>query len=178
MENLAARQDSERVRSTLKTRNVLIERQRTSMRLEPEMWDALSDIAEREELSIHELCSQIGAHRRQSNMTSAVRVFIVDYYRQIAVKGLMPDLGGLLGSLEEEPVELVRGRLLDSQLTDSPLMDSQGGEHLDMVYHDDVPMRVHRGERGGERALAAMAGHYLTVGSEHETTARSAEYPG
>ena len=41
--------------STLVNRNVTIGRRRTSLRLEPAMWDALEEICRREEMSQHEL---------------------------------------------------------------------------------------------------------------------------
>lgn len=68
---------------------------RTSMRLEPSMWDALEDIGRREGLTVNRLCTQIKerieeqARRRGINpedadvtLTSAVRVFIASYYRR------------------------------------------------------------------------------------------------
>jgi predicted DNA-binding ribbon-helix-helix protein len=67
--------------TTLKSRNVLIDRHRTSMRLEPEMWEALTDIARREGISINHLCSRVSLGRKQSSLTSAMRVFVLAYYR-------------------------------------------------------------------------------------------------
>lgn len=54
------------------------------MRLEPEMWDCLADVALRERITLNELCSRINAKRHQSSLTSAIRVFILGYYRQLA----------------------------------------------------------------------------------------------
>jgi predicted DNA-binding ribbon-helix-helix protein len=75
--------------TTLSSGNIVINNRRTSVRLEPEMWDCLSDVAERERLTLNELCSRINAKRHQSSLTSAIRVFILGYYRQLAgpVKG-------------------------------------------------------------------------------------------
>lgn len=68
---------------------------RTSMRLEPSMWDALEEIGHRENLSVNKLCTAIKerieeqARRRgvppeeaDVTLTSAVRVFIAAYYRR------------------------------------------------------------------------------------------------
>ena len=41
------------------SRNVKVNGRRTSMRLEGEIWEALEEISERENLTINELCSQI-----------------------------------------------------------------------------------------------------------------------
>jgi predicted DNA-binding ribbon-helix-helix protein len=70
--------------STLQSRNIVVAGRRTSMRLEPDMWRALADIAEREERSLHELCTMVHRLRRRSSLTSAVRVFILSYYRTLA----------------------------------------------------------------------------------------------
>ncbi len=77
-------------RSTLRSRNVSVQDHRTSMRLEPEMWDALAAIAKECGLSINALVSRIEAARKQSSLTSAVRVFTLSYYRykaEIAAMG-------------------------------------------------------------------------------------------
>ena len=67
--------------STLINKNVVISGHRTSMRLEPVLWDSLDEICALERKTIHEMCSMIDAHRRESSLTAAVRVFIVAYYR-------------------------------------------------------------------------------------------------
>lgn len=79
----------------LKSQNIMIGGHRTSMRLEPSMWDALEDIGRREGLTVNKLCSSIKerieeqARRRgippdeaDVTLTSAVRVFIASYYRR------------------------------------------------------------------------------------------------
>lgn len=68
-------------RSTLVNRNVTVNGHRTSMRLEPAMWDALEDICGREKMSIHDVCSLVDSHRSQSSLTAAMRVFILGYFR-------------------------------------------------------------------------------------------------
>ncbi len=70
--------------STLQSRNIVVSGHRTSMRLEPDMWRALTDIAEREGRSLHELCTLVHRLRRRTSLTSAVRVFILSYYRTLA----------------------------------------------------------------------------------------------
>ena len=68
--------------STLISRNITLADRRTSIRLEPEMWDALSEICARESRSLHDICTQIDRERTQSGLTAAVRVFILNYFRQ------------------------------------------------------------------------------------------------
>jgi len=45
------------------------------------MWDALHEICEREEKSIAEIVTEADRDRRESSLTSAIRVFLLDYFR-------------------------------------------------------------------------------------------------
>ena len=76
----------ERTESTLVNRNVFVGRRRTSLRLEPAMWDALAEICRREDLNLHELCALIDERRRASSLTAAIRVFVVNYFRSAATE--------------------------------------------------------------------------------------------
>ncbi len=70
--------------SRLINRNVVAERGRTSMRLEPELWDALAEIAGREGQDINRLVRQIEAVGHSGGRTSAVRVYVLEYFRAAA----------------------------------------------------------------------------------------------
>ena len=72
--------------STLVNRNVFIGRHRTSIRLEPAMWDALAEICRREEMTLHEVCSLIDSRRQASSLTAAIRVFALTYFRAAATE--------------------------------------------------------------------------------------------
>lgn len=72
--------------SRLVNRNVVAERGRTSMRLEPELWDALTEICEREGQDMSALVRQVEAAGHAGGRTSAIRVFILDYYRVAATE--------------------------------------------------------------------------------------------
>ncbi len=72
--------------STLRNRNVTISGRRTSVRLEPEMWQALEEICEREGLTVHELCSGIDARRERRSLTAAIRAHALDYFRAAATE--------------------------------------------------------------------------------------------
>lgn len=55
------------------------------MRLETQFWDALKDVAEREHADISDICTRIAKQARNANLSSAVRVAMMDYYRDLAV---------------------------------------------------------------------------------------------
>jgi len=65
-------------------RSVRIGGRRTSMRLETQFWEALRDVAERERSDVGEICTRIAKRSRNANLSSAVRVAMVDYYRELA----------------------------------------------------------------------------------------------
>jgi predicted DNA-binding ribbon-helix-helix protein len=71
-----------RGKSSLISRNITILGKRTSVRLEPEMWQALKDVAKREGCSIHDICSLIFIRKRDiSSLTASIRVFLMLYYK-------------------------------------------------------------------------------------------------
>lgn len=78
----------------LKSMNIMLDGHRTSMRLEPSIWTALEEIAGRERMTINDVCSRIKNRLDEQNrrkgtatdssdvtLTSAVRTFIVSYFR-------------------------------------------------------------------------------------------------
>ena len=70
--------------SPLVTRNVNVGGRRTSVRLEPDLWEALREIAAREHRSLHEICTDIDRTRGGTRLTSAMRIYIVNYFRSAA----------------------------------------------------------------------------------------------
>jgi predicted DNA-binding ribbon-helix-helix protein len=67
--------------SSLTIRNVVVAGHRTSVRLEPVMWEALRDIARSREMPVNDLVTEIDRHRGAPSLTAAIRVYIVDFYR-------------------------------------------------------------------------------------------------
>jgi len=70
--------------SRLINRNVIAARGRTSMRLEPELWDAIAEVCARERISASQLCRQAEAAMPGAPRTSAIRVYLIAYYRAAA----------------------------------------------------------------------------------------------
>ena len=75
------------MKSRLVSRNITVNGHRTSMRLEEASWEAIDDICRHEGVSLNELCSAIDHRRSTSSRTSAVRAFIVTYFRQLVADG-------------------------------------------------------------------------------------------
>lgn len=72
--------------SRLINRNVIAKRGRTSMRLEPELWEALMEISDREGQDLSSLVRKVETHEHPGGRTSAVRVFVLKYFRSAATE--------------------------------------------------------------------------------------------
>lgn len=74
-----------RAKSSLVSRNVTIGGHRTSVRLEPEMWAALQEIARREDRSLNVICTMVDQRKGpDGSLTAAIRVFVMAYFREAA----------------------------------------------------------------------------------------------
>ena len=79
--------DDGEVKTTLLSRNITVNGRRTSVRLEPEMWSSLYDIAKREDCSIHDICTLISIRKNpKTSLTAAIRVFLMLYFRAAATE--------------------------------------------------------------------------------------------
>ena len=74
------------MKSRLVNRNIIAARGRSSMRLEPEIWEALQEICRRENLGLGELVKQVEGNLDEGGRTSAVRVFAFRYFRAAATE--------------------------------------------------------------------------------------------
>lgn len=71
--------------SALVLRNVTVKGRRTTIRLEPEMWDALAEIARQEGYTQTQLCTLIADGQPPGlSFTASVRMFILTYFRTAA----------------------------------------------------------------------------------------------
>ncbi len=70
--------------SSLVTHTVFVGPRRTSVRLEPAMWAALNDVARRRRVTRNDLVAEIDRTRTASGLTSAIRVYVVEFYRGVA----------------------------------------------------------------------------------------------
>lgn len=74
-------------RSGLISKNITIDKKRTSVRLEADMWKALKDIALRENCSVHDICTLVNSRKKQqSSLTAAIRVFVMLYFKSAATE--------------------------------------------------------------------------------------------
>ena len=69
------------MKSQIVKRSIVIAGHKTSVSLEDAFWKALKEIATGRDMTLSELVGAIDAERRHGNLSSAVRLFVLDYYR-------------------------------------------------------------------------------------------------
>ena len=69
-----------RAKSRIVKRSVRIDGHLTSVSLENQFWDALTEIAKERGTSKRDLVATIKAEQRKGNQSSAIRVFVIEHY--------------------------------------------------------------------------------------------------
>jgi predicted DNA-binding ribbon-helix-helix protein len=67
--------------STVMKRSVVIAGHRTSISLEEAFWNGLKDIARWRRQTVSDLLGSINAERQHDNLSSAVRLFVLNQYQ-------------------------------------------------------------------------------------------------
>jgi predicted DNA-binding ribbon-helix-helix protein len=71
----------EAVKSLVFKRSVVIAGRKTSVSLEEEFWKSVKEIAGERDMTVTELVGEIDANRQHTNLSSAIRVFVIGVYR-------------------------------------------------------------------------------------------------
>jgi predicted DNA-binding ribbon-helix-helix protein len=75
------------------TRSILLKGHKTSVTLEDPFWVSLKEIAAAQGTPVSQLIAAIDSQRRErqhTNLSSAIRLFVLDYYRQQNGRGAVP----------------------------------------------------------------------------------------
>jgi predicted DNA-binding ribbon-helix-helix protein len=67
-------------------RSIVIAGHKTSVSLEDAFWKALKEIASIRELTLSDMVAEIDTDRRHGNLSSAIRLFVLDHYRALAAE--------------------------------------------------------------------------------------------
>jgi predicted DNA-binding ribbon-helix-helix protein len=70
------------MRSPVAKRSVVLSGHKTSVSLEDAFWKPLKQIASERGMTASELVGSIDSTRDHGNLSSAIRLFVLDYYRQ------------------------------------------------------------------------------------------------
>ncbi|MFG1296824.1 MULTISPECIES: ribbon-helix-helix domain-containing protein [Xanthobacter] len=72
------------MKSPVVKRSIVIAGHKTSVSLEDAFWEALKEIATSRRLTLSDLVATIDSARTQGNLSSAIRLFVLDHYRGAA----------------------------------------------------------------------------------------------
>jgi predicted DNA-binding ribbon-helix-helix protein len=69
------------IKSSIVKRSVYLARHKTSVSIEDGFWNALKEIASQRRMTLSQLIGEIDIHRERPNLSSAIRLFVLDYYQ-------------------------------------------------------------------------------------------------
>jgi len=69
------------MKSAVIKRSVVVNGHKTSVSLENEFWDALRQVAKQSNVSVARLLVEIERSRTTINLSSAIRIFLLNYFR-------------------------------------------------------------------------------------------------
>jgi len=70
--------------TAVKKRSIVIGGHKTSISLEDSFWSCLKEIANARTMNLSELVGLLDSERQNGNLSSAIRVFVLDHYRTMA----------------------------------------------------------------------------------------------
>ena len=71
------------MKSCVVKRSVKLGRHLTSVSLEDAFWNSLREIARSRQMTVTALLASVDAGRQYGNFSSAIRLFVLDYYRNL-----------------------------------------------------------------------------------------------
>ena len=69
------------MKSPVVKRSIVVAGHKTSVSLEDAFWKGLKDVAIARQITLSDLVAAIDADRRHGNLSSAIRLFVLDHYR-------------------------------------------------------------------------------------------------
>jgi predicted DNA-binding ribbon-helix-helix protein len=69
------------MKSPVVKRSIVIAGHKTSVSLEEAFWKCLKEIATARDLTLSDLVASIDTDRREGNLSSAIRLFVLDHFR-------------------------------------------------------------------------------------------------
>ena len=70
------------MKSAVVKRSIVVAGHKTSVSLEDAFWKALKEIASERRIALSELVAVIDSERQHGNLSSAIRLFVLDFYRR------------------------------------------------------------------------------------------------
>jgi predicted DNA-binding ribbon-helix-helix protein len=70
------------MKSKVVKRSIVIAGHKTSVSLEDAFWETLKELASRSDMTLSDVVAEIDATRSQGNLSSAIRLFVLDNVRR------------------------------------------------------------------------------------------------
>jgi predicted DNA-binding ribbon-helix-helix protein len=97
------------MKSPVVKRSIVIAGHKTSVSLEDAFWKGLKEIAGDRDITLSDLVATIDTDRRQGNLSSAIRLFVLDHYRSQMAPAVAPSLPrDLIGIRTTTPPSVLR----------------------------------------------------------------------
>ena len=78
------------MKSPVVKRSVVVAGHKTSVSLEEAFWNSMKEISSLQDMTLSELIGEIDKSREQGNLSSAIRLFVLDYFRSRATETAAP----------------------------------------------------------------------------------------
>ena len=72
------------MKSPVAKRSVVVAGHKTSVSLEEAFWNGMKEISEERGMTLSDLVGEIDTKRQQGNLSSAIRLFVLDYFKSRA----------------------------------------------------------------------------------------------
>jgi predicted DNA-binding ribbon-helix-helix protein len=73
------------MKSPVVKRSIVVGGHKTSVSLEEAFWNGMKEISHERSVTLSELVGEIDTNRHQGNLSSAIRLFVLDHFRTLAV---------------------------------------------------------------------------------------------
>ena len=77
------------MKSPVVKRSIVVAGHKTSVSLEEAFWNSMKEISATRSMTLSDLVSEIDKGRKQGNLSSAIRLYVLDHFR--AKAGIAPD---------------------------------------------------------------------------------------
>ena len=95
------------MKSPVVKRSIVVGGHKTSVSLEEPFWTSMKESSQQLSVTLSELVGEIDTNRQQGNLSSAIRLFVLDHFKSLAAgaTGESRPRSGHAQGLAESPVE-------------------------------------------------------------------------
>ena len=73
------------MKSPVVKRSIVVAGHKTSVSLEEAFWNGMKEISGLRNMTLSELVGEIDSNRQQGNLSSAIRLFVLNHFRELAL---------------------------------------------------------------------------------------------